>query len=169
MDPQVLLVVPEVNANALEKITKGIVANPNCSTICFGCGSQAPTRRGAHRRVVVATYQASSGKGPRPCSNWTIRWRAGPWRAPAPRPRTLPSWQATCCPTTGKRARKVIAKKNGRWSTRRGRSWATSLFLNVAHDCSRTGSRRPFRSGKHRIRARSASNRPATSCGRRPE
>jgi aspartate-semialdehyde dehydrogenase len=33
MDPDVPLVVPEVNADALQKIPKGIVANPNCSTI----------------------------------------------------------------------------------------------------------------------------------------
>src|SRR5262245_61851275 len=33
MDPDVPLVVPEVNANALKSIPKGIVANPNCSTI----------------------------------------------------------------------------------------------------------------------------------------
>src|SRR5262249_10106022 len=33
MDPEVPLVVPEVNAHALAKIPKGIVANPNCSTI----------------------------------------------------------------------------------------------------------------------------------------
>src|SRR5437762_7919398 len=33
MDPDVPLVVPEVNAHALSYITKGIVANPNCSTI----------------------------------------------------------------------------------------------------------------------------------------
>src|SRR5213595_3103695 len=33
MDPDVPLVVPEVNADALKKIPKGIVANPNCSTI----------------------------------------------------------------------------------------------------------------------------------------
>src|SRR5260370_17787004 len=36
MDPEVPLVVPEVNADALKKIPKGIVANPNCSTIQMG-------------------------------------------------------------------------------------------------------------------------------------
>jgi aspartate-semialdehyde dehydrogenase len=63
MDPEVPLVVPEVNAAALDSIPKGIVANPNCTTmVCM------PPLRVLHdeaglRRVVASTYQATSGAG----------------------------------------------------------------------------------------------------------
>jgi aspartate-semialdehyde dehydrogenase len=63
MDPEVPLVVPEVNSHALQRIPKGIVANPNCSTIQMVVALK-PLHDLAHiKRVVVATYQASSGKG----------------------------------------------------------------------------------------------------------
>ena len=63
MDPAVPLVVPEVNAEALRDIPKGIVANPNCVAIPL-CVALHPLRAlGAIRRVVVCTYQSSSGKG----------------------------------------------------------------------------------------------------------
>ena len=63
MDPDVPLVVPEVNADALRSIPKGIVANPNCSTIQMVVALK-PLHDFAHiKRVIVATYQASSGKG----------------------------------------------------------------------------------------------------------
>jgi aspartate-semialdehyde dehydrogenase len=63
MDPDVPLVVPEVNAHALAHIPKGIVANPNCSTIQMVVALK-PLHDLAHiNRVVVSTYQASSGKG----------------------------------------------------------------------------------------------------------
>lgn len=63
MDPQVPLVVPEVNAEALRSIPKGIVANPNCSTIQMVVALKPLHDLARIRRVVVATYQASSGKG----------------------------------------------------------------------------------------------------------
>lgn len=63
MDPEVPLVVPEVNAHALAKIPKGIVANPNCSTIQMVVALKPLHDLAKIRRVVVATYQASSGKG----------------------------------------------------------------------------------------------------------
>jgi len=63
MDPLVPLVVPEVNAHALGSISKGIVANPNCTTMVA-----MPVLKPLHlaaglRRVVVSTYQAVSGAG----------------------------------------------------------------------------------------------------------
>jgi aspartate-semialdehyde dehydrogenase len=63
MDPGVPLVVPEVNAAALGDLPKGIVANPNCTTmVCMPV--LAPLHRAAGlRRVVAATYQAVSGAG----------------------------------------------------------------------------------------------------------
>src|SRR5947208_1200214 len=63
MDPDVPLVVPEVNAHALERIPKGIVANPNCSTIQMVVALKPLHDLAGIKRVVVATYQASSGKG----------------------------------------------------------------------------------------------------------
>lgn len=63
MDPDVPLVVPEVNAHALARIPKGIVANPNCSTIQMVVALKPLHDAARIRRVVVSTYQASSGKG----------------------------------------------------------------------------------------------------------
>jgi aspartate-semialdehyde dehydrogenase len=63
MDPEVPLVVPEVNAHTLAHIPKGIVANPNCSTIQMVVALKPLHDLARIRRVVVATYQASSGKG----------------------------------------------------------------------------------------------------------
>src|SRR3954447_21363590 len=63
MDPQVPLVVPEVNADALKSIPKGIVANPNCSTIQMVVALKPLHDAARIKRVVVSTYQASSGKG----------------------------------------------------------------------------------------------------------
>jgi len=64
MDPDVPLVVPEVNPKALAGYARrNIVANPNCSTIQMVM-ALAPLHRMARiRRVVVATYQAVSGAG----------------------------------------------------------------------------------------------------------
>jgi aspartate-semialdehyde dehydrogenase len=63
MDPEVPLVVPEVNADALGDIPKGIVANPNCTTM-VAMPVLAPLHRAAGlRRLVISTYQAVSGAG----------------------------------------------------------------------------------------------------------
>jgi len=62
MDPNVPLVVPEVNPEAILK-HKGIIANPNCSTIIM-CMALKPLYDLARiKRVVVSTYQAVSGAG----------------------------------------------------------------------------------------------------------
>jgi len=64
MDPDVPLVVPEVNAEALDTIPKGIVANPNCTTM-VAIPVLGPLHREAGlRRLVISTYQAVSGAGP---------------------------------------------------------------------------------------------------------
>src|SRR5262245_19637726 len=63
MDPDVPLVVPEVHADALKKIPRGIVANPNCSTIQMVVALKPLHDLARIKRVVVCTYQASSGKG----------------------------------------------------------------------------------------------------------
>jgi aspartate-semialdehyde dehydrogenase len=63
MDPDVPLVVAEVNPHALAAIPKGIVANPNCTTM-----AAMPVLKPLHeiaglRRMIVSTYQAVSGGG----------------------------------------------------------------------------------------------------------
>jgi aspartate-semialdehyde dehydrogenase len=63
MDPAVPLVVPEVNAHALDDIPMGIVANPNCTTMA-AMPVLAPLHAEAGlRALVVSTYQAVSGAG----------------------------------------------------------------------------------------------------------
>jgi aspartate-semialdehyde dehydrogenase len=62
-DPDVPLVVSEVNPHALKSIPKGIVANPNCTTM-----AAMPALRPLHdaaglKRLTVSTYQAASGGG----------------------------------------------------------------------------------------------------------
>jgi len=63
MDPDVPLVVPEVNAHELDDIPKGIVANPNCTTMA-AMPVLAPLHAEAGlRSLTIATYQAVSGAG----------------------------------------------------------------------------------------------------------
>ncbi len=63
MDPDVPLVVPEVNVEALDGIKKGIIANPNCSTIQLMVALKPIHDRACIKRVNCATYQSVSGAG----------------------------------------------------------------------------------------------------------
>jgi len=63
MDPEVPLVVPEVNARQVLNAPKGIIANPNCSTILMNVVAYPIHVEAGLKRVVVSTYQASSGAG----------------------------------------------------------------------------------------------------------
>ncbi|MEE1610835.1 aspartate-semialdehyde dehydrogenase [Microvirga sp. CF3016] len=62
-DPEVPLVVPEVNAEALRDMKKGIIANPNCSTAQLVVALKPLHDAATIKRVVVATYQSVSGAG----------------------------------------------------------------------------------------------------------
>ena len=62
MDPEVPLVVPEVNPEAAFE-HKGIIANPNCSTIIMNVPVWPLHQLARVERVVVSTYQAASGAG----------------------------------------------------------------------------------------------------------
>jgi aspartate-semialdehyde dehydrogenase len=63
-DPQVPLIVPEVNPDAIEGYaTKNIIANPNCSTAQMVVALKPLHDRARIKRVVVATYQSVSGAG----------------------------------------------------------------------------------------------------------
>lgn len=62
MDPEVPLVVPEVNPDAVDE-HKGIIANPNCSTIQMVVALKPIHDAARIRRIVVSTYQSVSGTG----------------------------------------------------------------------------------------------------------
>ena len=63
MDPEVPLVVPEVNAHLLADLPKGIVANPNCTTMVAMAPLAALDAEAGLRRLVISTYQAAGGAG----------------------------------------------------------------------------------------------------------
>ena len=62
MDPEVPLIVPEVNPEAIKE-HKGIIANPNCSTIIMMMAVKPLRDLSKIKRIVVSTYQAVSGAG----------------------------------------------------------------------------------------------------------
>ena len=62
MDPEVPLIVPEVNPEAIKE-HKGIIANPNCSTIIMMMAVKPLRDLAKIKRIVVSTYQAVSGGG----------------------------------------------------------------------------------------------------------
>jgi len=63
MEPGIPLVVPEVNASALKKARRGIIANPNCSTAQMLVALKPLHDLFKIKRIVVSTYQAVSGAG----------------------------------------------------------------------------------------------------------
>ncbi len=63
-DPEVPLIVPEVNPEAIDDVrNRNIIANPNCSTAQMVVALAPLHERAAIRRVVVSTYQSVSGSG----------------------------------------------------------------------------------------------------------
>jgi aspartate-semialdehyde dehydrogenase len=63
MDPEVPLVVPEVNPDDIKKRPKGIISNPNCTTLSMIVAIGALHKRYKVKELVVASYQAASGAG----------------------------------------------------------------------------------------------------------
>ena len=63
MDPDVPLVVSEVNAHAIKQATKGIIANPNCTTMAAMPVLKVLHEEAGLERLIVSTYQAVSGAG----------------------------------------------------------------------------------------------------------
>jgi|TARA_B100001142_G_C14299209_1_gene642145 aspartate-semialdehyde dehydrogenase len=66
MDPDVPLIVPQVNSDDLKKIKKNIVANPNCSTAQLVIALKPLHDLFIIKRIVVSTYQSVSGGGKAP-------------------------------------------------------------------------------------------------------
>ena len=63
MDPNVPLIVPQVNADDLKNISKNIIANPNCSTAQLVIALKPLHDLFIIKRIVVSTYQSVSGGG----------------------------------------------------------------------------------------------------------
>ena len=66
MDPDVPLIVPQVNSEALKNIKKNIIANPNCSTAQLVIALKPLHDLFVIKRIVVSTYQSVSGGGKAP-------------------------------------------------------------------------------------------------------
>ena len=66
MDPDVPLIVPQVNSNHLDQIKKNIIANPNCSTAQLVIVLKPLHDLFVIKRIVVSTYQSVSGGGKAP-------------------------------------------------------------------------------------------------------
>ena len=63
MDPEVPLVVPEINPGQVSERPKGIIASPNCTTLAMVVPIAAVHAEAGLRRLVLASYQAASGSG----------------------------------------------------------------------------------------------------------
>jgi len=63
MDPDVPLIVSEVNPHALDEVRKGIIANPNCTTMAAMPVLKVLDAEAGLQRLIVSTYQAVSGAG----------------------------------------------------------------------------------------------------------
>ena len=63
MDPEVPLVVPEVNSEQVKERKKGIISNPNCTTLSMIVALGALHKKYTLKELVVASYQAASGAG----------------------------------------------------------------------------------------------------------
>lgn len=86
MDPKVPLVIPEINPDALAN-HKGLIANPNCSTI-IALMPLAPLHKVARiKRIVASTYQAVSGTGAPAVKELEAQAKA--WAAGQPLPREV--------------------------------------------------------------------------------
>ncbi len=125
MNPECPLVVPEVNPHDLAW-HKGIIANPNCSTIQMVVALKPLHDAARIRRIVASTYQAASGAGQQAFDELVRQAR----QLAAGEPLTVDTFQYqllfNVIPHIDVFQDGVIPKRNGRWSTRPARSWATS-------------------------------------------
>jgi aspartate-semialdehyde dehydrogenase len=86
MDPDCPLIVPEVNADQLHHIKKGIVANPNCVAIPLCVAIKPLHDLGKVKRIIVSTYQSSSGKGAKGLADFEVQLKAFAAGGPVPAP-----------------------------------------------------------------------------------
>jgi aspartate-semialdehyde dehydrogenase len=88
-DPNIPLVVSEVNPHALER-HRGLIANPNCSTMQLVVALAPIHRRAGIERLVVATYQSVSGTGKKAIDELDAQARASLDGDEAPAPQVYP-------------------------------------------------------------------------------
>jgi aspartate-semialdehyde dehydrogenase len=88
-DPEIPLVVSEVNPHALER-HRGLIANPNCSTMQLVAALAPIHRRAAIERLIVATYQSVSGTGKKAIDELDHQARASLNGDEAPAPEVYP-------------------------------------------------------------------------------
>ena len=152
MDPDVPLIVPEVNADAVDGFTKkNIIANPNCSTAQLVVALKPLHDKATIKRVVVATYQSVSGAGKDAMDELFSQTKAV---------FTLGEVDNEEVPQADRLQRHPAHRRvhGGRLHQGRveddGRDQEDSRSQDQAHRHlrARAGVRRPFRSGEHRIR-----------------
>ncbi|MCS7279818.1 MAG: aspartate-semialdehyde dehydrogenase [Thermodesulfobacteriaceae bacterium] len=98
MDPEVPLVVPEVNPHAVSQYkNKGIIANPNCSTIQMVVVLKPLHDFAKIKRVVVTTFQSVSGAGQKAINELEVQVRAWCKGEKIPSPQHLPQLIAFNC------------------------------------------------------------------------
>jgi aspartate-semialdehyde dehydrogenase len=73
MDPDVPLIVPQVNPEAIKTMKKNIIANPNCSTAQLVIALKPLHDLFNIKRIVVSTYQSVSGGGKAPMDELLIK------------------------------------------------------------------------------------------------
>jgi len=99
MDPDVPLIVPEVNADAITAFSnKNIIANPNCSTAQLVVALKPLHDKAVIRRVVVSTYQSVSGAGKEAMDELFNQTRAIYMNAPIERTRFTKQIAFNCIP-----------------------------------------------------------------------
>jgi len=100
MDPETPLVVPEVNPHALKQ-HKGLISNPNCSTIQMVVALKPIRDAAGIKRIVVTTFQAVSGTGQRAIFELENQVKA--WVKGEPMPRSVYPHQIAfnCLPHIG--------------------------------------------------------------------
>lgn len=86
MDPDCPLVVPEVNPEELHNAKKGIVANPNCVAIPLTVAVKPLSTLAKVKRIIVSTYQSSSGKGAKGLVDFEAQLKAWVGGGPVPAP-----------------------------------------------------------------------------------
>ncbi len=157
MDPDVPLVVPEVNADALRHIPKGIVANPNCSTIQMVVALKPLHDLAKIKRVVVATY-----RGRRLCEGRprvSVHSSSTPRCLRAPGPRTAGAGgEGARRPARRQRPAARLESRRGRLLRRRveddprdAQDHGRRVHPGLGHDGARPCSHRPLRGDQSRI------------------
>jgi aspartate-semialdehyde dehydrogenase len=90
MEPDIPLVVPEVNPDEVARLGRRIIANPNCSTIQMLVALEPIRRAAGIKRIVVSTYQATAGAGARAMAELGRQARLWAVGEPIPPPEIFP-------------------------------------------------------------------------------